>query len=372
MFSRHPIAAGVGLAIALAAGGLAVRLAVCSWADWADGDGKQGTYVTRKAGPLRIMGTQVALTAVATRPQADSRLAAGLTDAEATLRDTEGRMSVYIDESELSRLNAAGPGQAVKLSAEVLAVLKLSRQIHRRTDGAFDVTYQPVFRLWEQAGKDNRMPTPADIAATKAVCGWDRWELLADGARKTVAGAGIGLGGVAKGWAIGRAAAAMRRAGCDGGLVNVGGDICCFGPSPHGGKWRVAIRDPFHPGEQEYFGTLELAKECVFTSGNYERYAEIGGTRYSHIIDPRTAMPAEATPSVTVIGPSANETVGWSTALSVLGKDGLSLLKAHHGIEAMVVQGGPEDYTIHQTLGFAKYLVEPIPPAAVTRAKPAE
>jgi thiamine biosynthesis lipoprotein len=352
MAPRRLLALAAGLAAAVVAALMAAWVVAVVWGGW-QLQREDNAHMARTVGPLTVMGTRFTLTAVATGHHAKSCLAAALADAEGTLRDTDARMSVYIEASELSRLNAAPPGQAVKLSPEVMEVLQLSRQAHRRTDGAFDVTYQPVFRLWEQAGKDNRMPTVADIAATKAVCGWDRWELLADGARKTV---------VAKGWAIGRAAEAMRLAGCDGGLVNGGGDIRCFGPSPRGGKWRIAIRNPFHPDEEGSFGTLELADGCVFTSGNYERYAEIGGRRYSHIIDPRTAMPADVTPSVTVIGPSADEAVGWSTALSVLGKDGLSLLKAHSGIEAMVVQGGPEDYTIHQTPGFAKYLTEPIPP----------
>jgi FAD:protein FMN transferase len=351
--SRRSALAGGALGGAVLLTATLVRL-------WMLGD---APFVTGTHGPVTIMGTRCTFTAVAANGLLTrSNTSHGMSDAEESLQAAEAWMSVYRENSDLSRVNAAPPGQAVPVRAELMAGLRVAKDVYGRTGGAFDVTYLPVFRLWEQAGKAGRTPTAEELAAAKALCGWDKWELLEGAARKSAAGAGIGLGGL-KGWAVARAAQAMRRAGCAGGLVNAGGDIGCFGPSPRGGKWRIAIRDPFHPDEDSYFGTLELTDACVFTSGNYERYVEIGGKRYSHIIDPRTAMPAEMVASVTVIGPSADEAVGWSTALSVLGKEGLSLLKAHPGIEAMLVQGGPDDYTIHQTPGFAQYLAEPIPPA---------
>ncbi|MGB2822575.1 MAG: FAD:protein FMN transferase, partial [Phycisphaerae bacterium] len=210
-------------------------------------------------------------------------------------------------------------------------------------------------------GKARRLPTDAEVASARSASGWDRIELLDGAARKAIDGAGSGLGGIAKGYAIDRAIEAIRTAGCTGGLVDVGGDIRCFGLSPRGGLWRVAVRDPFDARSDAFFGTLELTDLAVCTSGNYERYSEIDGKRYSHIIDPRTGRPVDLAPSVTVVAPAAAVADGWATALSVLGPEGLSLLDPNSGIEAMIVVGGPQDYTVHQTPGFAGLLVSPVP-----------
>ena len=310
--------------------------------------------------PIGIMGTRCSLTAVPAtgkRRQAQQALAA----AEGALRMVEAHMSTYLQFSELSRLNRAPAGEALKLSADTMDVLRLSRLLRAQTGGAFDVTHLPLFELWAQAGKAGRLPSEADLAAAGAKCGWDKWKLLDDGAVKSVDGAGFGLGGVAKGWAIDRAAEAIAAASCAGGLVEVGGDIRCFGRPGHKGRWIVAVQNPFDQEGNDFFGTLALDGAAVCTSGNYERFSVIDGKRYSHIIDPRTGNPVDLAPSVTVVAPTAAIADGWATALSVLGPEGFSLLDANSGIEAMIVVGGPTDYRIHETPGFAKLLDKPIP-----------
>ena len=319
--------------------------------------------------PSHIMGTECALTAVASGRDRDERMARALADAERALRQVEMRMSTYIKLTELSHLNAAPAGKVVKLSPPTMGVLRLARRLHRQTDGAFDVTCLPIFRLWGQAGKAGRLPTGAELAAAKAASGWEKFELLEGGARKKLGEAGVGLGGIAKGYAIDLAAKAMERTGCHGGLVNVGGDIRCFGVSPRGDKWRVAVNNPFAPGSGEFLGTLELTDRAVCTSGNYERFSTIGGKPYSHIVDPRTARPVDLAPSVTVLAPTAAIADGWATALSVLGEAGLKRIDPNSGIEALVVIGGPDDYRIAQTPGFAKLLAKPISPPATRKTQ---
>ena len=319
-----------------------------------------GALVGRTVLPKGIMGTRCTLTAVTPQAHAD-RAAEALQRAENALRGVEHRMSTYVELSELSRLNAAPARRVVRLSPQTMDVLRLARELHGQTAGAFDATCLPVFALWARAGRQQRVPTSAELAAAKRACGWDKFELLDGGARKTVDAAGVGLGGVAKGFAVDRAAEALRRAGCDGGLVDVGGDIRCFGLSPKGKPWRVAVQDPFQPGSGYFFGMLELTDHAVCTSGNYERFVVIDGQRFSHIVDPRNGIPVDFAPSVTVVAPTAAVADGWATALSVLGKAGLKRIPAASGIEAMIVEGGPRDYRTHQTPGFAKLLVEPVP-----------
>jgi len=312
--------------------------------------------------PIGIMGTRCSLTAVpATGRRRRARQA--LAAAEGALRAVEAHMSTHLRFSELSRLNRAPAGEAVELSADTMEVLRLSRLLNTRTGGAFDATCLPLFELWARAGKAGRLPGEADIAAAKASSGWDKWKLLDDGAVKNVDGAGFGLGGLAKGWAIDRAVEAIKSAGCAGGLVEVGGDIRCFGRPAHEGKWIVAVQNPFDPAGDEFFGALAIDGAAVCTSGNYERFSVIDGKRYSHIIDPRTGRCVDLAPSVTVVAPTAAIADGWATALSVLGPEGFKLLDANSGIEAMLVVGGPTDYRIHETPGFAKLLDRPIPPS---------
>jgi thiamine biosynthesis lipoprotein len=319
--------------------------------------------------PQGIMGTECSLTAVAP-PGQHQRAIQAVAAAEQALRTVEAHMSTYIRFSELAQLNDAPAGKAMVLSPDTMAVLRLSRQLNEQTGGAFDVTCLPLFGLWSEAGKANRLPTDANLAAAKAKCGWDKWKLLDAGAVKSVDGAGMGLGGVAKGWAADRAAEAMMATGCTGGLVKIGGDIRCFGSPAHKGKWIVAVQNPFNPNGGEFFGTLAVGNVGVSTSGNYERFVVINGKHYSHIIDPRSGEPVDFAPSVTVVGPSAGITDGWSTALSVLGPDGFKLLDADSGIEAMIVVGGPKDYRIHETPGFPRLLEKPIPRSEAQAAAP--
>ena len=279
-------------------------------------------------------------------------------------------MSTYIVRSNLSLLNAAPAGEVVELADDVLEVLRLAARLHGRTEGAFDVTCLPVFRLWARAGKRNRLPSDEELTAARALCGWGKFELLEAGARKTIDGAGVGLGGVAKGYAIDRALEAIRSSGCPGGLVDVGGDIRCYGTSPRRGPWRVAVQDPIDTYEGARFGTLALTDLAVCTSGYYRRFAEFGGKRYSHIIVPRTARPVDLAPSVTVVAPTAAVADGWATALSVLGPAGLKKIPPGAGIEALLVVGGPDDYQLHQTGGFAKLLVAPVPVSGATNDAP--
>ena len=216
------------------------------------------------------------------------------------------------------------------------------------SDGAFDATYAPLFRLWSDAGLAGALPSDQEIAAARALCGWGKFELSPGGAVKNAAGARMDLGGIAKGFGIDQAVEAMAEAGCAGGIVDVGGDLRVFGDKPDGTPWALAVRDPFGPG---MIGIVHLEEGALCTSGNYERFSIIDGQRYSHIIDPRTGRPTDTNPSVSVIAPTAAVADAWATALSVLGPEGLALLP--DGVDAMIVTGEPDDFQITWTDGFA-------------------
>ena len=240
----------------------------------------------------------------------------------------------------------------------MLDLLKLSRNLNAQTDGAFDVTVGPVLRLWALSGKAGRVPTQAELDLAKAQTGWNLIEIRDDGVIKKEFAASIDLGGIAKGYAIDCAVEVLKQHGCAGGLINIGGDIRCFGLKEDEGPWQIALEDPFNPRSGSYPAMVGLADGSVCTSGNYFRFSTIDDKRFSHIVDPRTARPVEIVPSVTVIAPTATIADAWATALSVLGPAGLKLVEDNPDIEAMLTTGSPENYNHLFTKGFRKHLLK--------------
>jgi len=361
---------GVGLIVALAA-----LVSVGLWKT-RGGRGPRREAVDRRIDGL--MGTTAMLAAVVA-PRHAAEAEPLLREAEQTLRRVEARMSTWLDDSETGRLNAAPAGRHVPLSPEVLGLLRTARQAAVDTGGAFDVTCRPLIELWREAGKTGRLPTDAELAAARAASSWDLIELDAKrlsvkgsdpldirgrtplrigskGAVKRSDTARVDLGGIAKGYAIDRALDVLKRDGrLEGGLVDVGGDLACFGQPPSGDRWVVDVQNPFGAG---VLLRLRIPGGAVCTSGGYARYVEIAGRRYSHILDPRTGRPADAARSVTVVAPTAVTADVWATALSVLGVEGLARLP--EGVEALVVEGAEDAPRVRSTPGFRGLLEQPL------------
>jgi len=302
-----------------------------------------------------LMGTTARVAAVVA-PGRGATAEPLLHEAEQTLRRIEARMSTWLADSETGRLNAAPANRHVPLSPEVLGLLRTARRAAADTDGAFDVTCRPLIELWRTAGKTGRLPTDAELTAARAASNWDLFELDDAGAVKQSDTARLDLGGIAKGYAIDRALDVLRRDGrLEGGLVDVGGDLACFGRPPSGDRWPVDVQNPFGNG---VLLRLRIPGGAVCTSGAYARYVEIEGKRYSHILDPRTARPADAARSVTVVAPTAVTADVWATALSVLGVEGFSRLP--EGVEALIVEGNKDSPRLRCTRGFGDLLEEPL------------
>lgn len=293
-----------------------------------------------------IMGTDGMLAAVI--PPAEHGEANDvLHEAENALRGFEAKLSVWLNRSELSQLNRAPSGEELLLSDCTRAVLHAAYQAHRDTAGVFDVTCRPQIELWRRAAKSGATPTGRELAAARDQSNWQLVRLTRRGAVKEAATVQFDLGGIAKGYAIDRAIELMKRQGWHGGLVNLGGDIRCFGTTPTGEPWTIDIQDPFSEGK---LGSLVATDVAVCTSGDYRRYFEVNGRRRSHIIDPRTGLPTEASCSVTVIAADAVTADVWATALSVLGPAGLEALP--EGIDALVIDGDETSHRLLMTDGF--------------------
>ncbi|MFH1748472.1 MAG: FAD:protein FMN transferase [Planctomycetota bacterium] len=266
-----------------------------------------------------VMGTVATLTVIAPDNQtAQAAIEAGFK----RLDDVNRLMSDYDYNSEISRSNRTmvRARSAFLCSPETFHCIQKAVEVAEASGGAFDITCRPLVSLWRRTTKNNRLPTDEEIADARERVGWDKLRLhpQRSSVEKLARGMQIDLGGIAKGYALDLAAEAMKQAGATGGLVDVGGDIVAFGHREKGQSWRIGVRDAFNPDRQQIMLKLELTDLAVATSGVQERFFEIDGQRYSHIIDPRTGRPAEQAPSVTVIATDGITADAWATVFSVL------------------------------------------------------
>ncbi len=345
-----------GAVRALAIGALVALSGVAAWQTSPE---EPSPATARQSEPIRIMGTSCRLVAIA-RPggsgaAAERATRQALAAAEAELRRVEVEMSTWIEATPVSHLNQAPAGTLVPLPPGVIEVLRASRDFHEATRGAFDITCGPLIELWRAAGLSGKMPTPTAIQTARAASRWDALDLADHGATKRNAEVRVDLGGVAKGYGIDQAIAAMRTAGVAGGLVDVGGDVRVFGNQAGQDRWEVQLRDP---GGRGIAGTLAVRAGAVCTSGDYFRFVEIDGQRFSHIVDPRSGRPAAGVRSATVVAPRAIVADAWATALSVLGEAGLAELP--DGVEGLLLVGEKGSLRAVGTDGFRALLVRPL------------
>jgi len=279
---------------------------------------------------------------------------------DAEMGRVEAVFSRYRRDSVISRLNREAGRRPIKVSGEVFRLLQRCVEFSRLTDGAFDVTVTPLIGLWRNAARRGVAPAPDEVERAKALVGWRL--IRFDPAQQTVhfarEGVQLDLGGIAKGYAIDRAIAALQKAGIRRALVNAGGDVYGLGSKPVGRAWNVGIQDPRRPADTEsLIQVIEVMDAGVATSGNYRRFTVIQGRRYSHILDPRTGIPADAVPSVSVLAPDATTADALATGLSVLGvAKGLAVVEKLKNVEALLVTVEKGRLKRHVSSGF--------PPAA--------
>ena len=261
-------------------------------------------------------------------------------EAFARIAALDATLSDYQPESELMRLcDRAGQGP-VAVSADLFDVLDRSRRMFERSDGAFDATVGPVVRLWRRARRDRKMPAPDRLAQAQALVGSDRLRL--DPAARTVEllkpGMKLDLGGIAKGYACDRALEVLARHGISRALVAGAGDIAVSGPPPDAPGWSIGIGPLESPGSAPR-RFLSVKNAAVSTSGDAERFVEIDGMRYSHIVDPRTGLGVIDRSSVTIVARDGATADSLATAVYVLGpRRGLPLVEATEGAATLIVR----------------------------------
>lgn len=303
-----------------------------------------------------LLGTMVEITVVADQ---EAAARGGMERAFAEIERIEGLMSFYRPDSEVSRINREAFRRPVRVSSEVFRLLQHAQFLSRLSGGAFDITFSPLWQLWGQCARQKRLPTAAELDRAKGLVDYRQVWLQERGmeVRLGRSGMSVNLGGIAKGYALSRAGEMMRRSGLDNFLINLGGDILAAGPGREGRGWRIGIKHPRKPGE--LVGVLRLQDRFSLTSGDYERYFEIGKARFHHIIDVRTGYPASRCAAVTLVTPQLPLDYLPSVVLFLLGPErAASLRERFPGVAYLIIT--PEG-RIFASPDLSSYQESPLP-----------
>jgi thiamine biosynthesis lipoprotein len=305
-------------------------------------------------GEGRAMGTHLAYAAFTTPTLDAARVQALFDAATAEIIRLEKLMTTWDPTSEVSRINAAAGKEAVAVSPETFDVIREALHASAISDGTFDITFETLHGLWKfDQDLDPHPPTPEAVRAQVRYLGYRHVKI--DPAASTVyldePHVRIGLGGIAKGYAVDHASKVLQDGGLTTFYAQAGGDLYTRGIKPDGSPWIAGIRDPRGP-ENDYFATMAVSDHAFSTAGDYERSYVVGGKRYHHIIDPRTGYPAAASRSVTIWAPNAFIADEIDDAVFILGpKRGLALVESLDGVGAVIVDARNRVWTSQRLEG---------------------
>jgi thiamine biosynthesis lipoprotein len=288
--------------------------------------------------------------------------AAALDAAFARLQEIDERMSINAPESELDQVNASAGVRPVKVTGDVLAVTRLGLQYSTYGDGAFDITVEPLVKLWGIGTAAARIPSSQEIRTALSHVGYR--DLLIDEKASTIylrrKGMGLDLGSVAKGYAADEAARVLREHGVTASLIDLGGNILATGKKPDGSRWRIAIQNP-EEARGTSIGYVDITGGSVTTAGTYERYFERDGKRYFHILDARTGYPAwNGLQAVAIVAQDSITADGYDTLVFTLGLDkGRKLVEDTHGLVGAVFITDKRTVTVTPGLAGRFTLTDP-------------
>jgi thiamine biosynthesis lipoprotein len=327
--------------------------------------GEDTSGASDASGPLqrltfrsRTMGTYANVTVFAP----DSAAAwPEVREAQNTFVRVDSLMSNWTTTSEVAHLNREAGTDTVQVQTEVAWVLEAALAVGAQSHGAFDITVEPLVRLWGFLGGTPHVPDAKEIAAARERTGLKLVDFNA--ANRSLAfrrdDVRIDLGGIAKGYGVDAAARTLKKRGVVNAMVEISGNITLLGHPPERDVWTVGIRDPWD--RIPYVGVLSLRDRSVATSGKYEQFVDVGGHKYGHILDPRTGWPAEGLLSVTVVAPSAMEADAWGTALFAMGPAAAKALAGTRDdlAVAMITPGAERDTLWVETSLEDRFRLEP-------------
>ena len=251
----------------------------------------------------------------------------------------------YSGINNLKTINDAAGVEAVKVEPEIMELLKLGKEMYEQTKGEFQIAYGSVLSLWhdyrEQGmAKPNQAKLPAREELSKRAQHTEMGAVVLDETASTVyltdKEMSLDVGGIGKGYAVQRLAEYARELGMEHVLISVGGNVSAVGAKIDQKPWRVGVENPDQDSLEPYLCTVDMVDQSIVTSGDYQRYYEVDGKRYCHIIDPHTNMPPEYFASVSVLAKDSGRADALSTALfNMEFEEGLSLVESLEDVEAM-------------------------------------
>lgn len=250
----------------------------------------------------------------------------------------EKLISSWDPNSQTSLINKNAGIKPVAVDSELFNLIERSIKISQITDGAFDISYASMDKIWKFDGSMNQMPAEEEIEASVEKVGYQNIELNKDHYSVFLKKPGmkIGFGGIGKGYAADKAKELLISKGVSAGIINASGDMNTWGDQPAGEHWKVAITNPFD--KNKAFALLPVVNSAVVTSGDYEKFVNFNGVRFAHIIDPRTGYPSTGMISATVFAPKAELADALATSVFVMGVEtGLNRINQLPQIECIII-----------------------------------
>lgn len=263
------------------------------------------------------------------------------------IRRIERLLTTYKEDSQTNLINENAGIKAVKVDLEVFNLIERCIGISRITQGAFDISYGSIDKsLWNFDKAMTQLPDAE--TALKMVHLIDYRNIILDPEHTTVflkeKGMRIGFGGIGKGYAAEMAKQVLLKNNVQSGIINASGDLSAWGLQPDGRKWTIGVADPNSPNAA--FSYMEISNKAVATSGNYEKFVNINGKKYSHTIDPKTGLPITGIKSVTIISGNAEFADAMATPIAVMGiKAGLFLIDQIADLYCIIIDDNNKIYT---------------------------
>lgn len=261
----------------------------------------------------------------------------------------ENEISSWKKTSLTSTVNQAAGEHPVKVTLDLFRLIRRSLFISKLTDGIFDISYASLDKVWYFHKKMKHLPSPQEIDSLRQVVDYQKIILNEKDTTIFLAEKGmkIGFGAIGKGYVANKIKAYLIAKGIRSGIVNAGGDICAWGKNIKGKNWSVAIADPRE--KNKILAHLAIQDEAIVTSGDYERFFYHQGKKYTHIINPKTGMPAEGVHSVTVICPDTELADALATSIFLMKpQEGIRFVNGLQQVECLIIDDKFNIYTSEQ------------------------
>lgn len=284
---------------------------------------------------VKLMGSRFDITVVAEdQREADSFLEMAISE----ISRIEKLISSWDPDSQTSAINREAGVREVQVDRELFDLIERALKISKLTDGAFDISYASMDKIWKFDGSMIEKPSEEAIKRSVEKIGYKN--ILLNREKSTVfltkEGMKMGFGAIGKGYAADKTKALLMKNGVKAGIINASGDMNTWGKQPDGKSWMVAITNPLN--KEKAFSWLPIDNSAIVTSGNYEKFVRFDKLRYSHIIDPRTGYPTTGIISASVLSPSAEIADALATAVFVMGVEvGLDFINQLKGVECILV-----------------------------------